>query len=55
MGGFGIFGFFNFFKLGSGILGEFWWVVIVIVISFIFGFILIYVVGFKDLVDVVVE
>ncbi|MCH2792508.1 PTS beta-glucoside transporter subunit IIABC, partial [Listeria monocytogenes] len=55
MGGLGIFGLPNFFNPGSGISGEFWWVVIAIVISFILGFSLTYVVGFKDPADVVVE
>ncbi|MBF2455194.1 PTS glucose transporter subunit IIA, partial [Listeria seeligeri] len=48
MGGLGIFGLPNFFQPGAGITSAFWWVVIAIVISFILGFILTYVAGFKD-------
>ncbi|MBC1519057.1 PTS transporter subunit EIIC [Listeria welshimeri] len=55
MGGLGIFGFPNFFKPGAGITGAFWWVVIAILISFVLGFILTYVAGFKDPAEAVVE
>ncbi|MBC1537472.1 beta-glucoside-specific PTS transporter subunit IIABC [Listeria seeligeri] len=55
MGGLGVFGIPNFIKPGTGIDGAFWWIMIAMAISFILGFILTYVVGFKDPAEAVVE